>query len=78
MSVPVGKVEILKMYPVTFKEFLYTSDPQTYVFLESIQQIDPLPEIILNKLSVEFKRYLVCGGMPEAVSALLETKECKQ
>ena len=74
MSVPVGKVEILKMYPVTFKEFLYTSDPQTYVFLESIQQIDPLPEIILNKLSVEFKRYLVCGGMPEAVSALLENK----
>lgn len=74
MSVPVGKVEILKMYPVTFKEFLYASDPQIYAFLESIQQIDPLPEIILNKLSVEFKRYLVCGGMPEAVSALLENK----
>ena len=74
MSVPVGKVEILKMYPVTFKEFLYTSDPKIYTFLEGVQTTDPIPEIILNKLSVEFKRYLVCGGMPEAVSALLENE----
>lgn len=74
MSVPVGKVEILKMYPVTFKEFLYTSDPKIYTFLKGVQTTDPIPEIILNKLSVEFKRYLVCGGMPEAVSALLENE----
>ena len=71
MSVPVGKVQIFRMYPVTFKEFLRTSDPQTYTYAESIEHIEPVPEIILHKLEVEYKRYLVCGGMPEAVAALL-------
>ena len=74
MSVPVGKVQIIRMYPVTFREFLRTSDPQAYTYVNSIEQIEPLPEIILNKLVVEYKRYLVCGGMPEAVAALLENE----
>lgn len=71
MSVPVGKVQLIEVYPVTFKEFLRASDPQTFTYLDSIKQSAPLPEIIFQKLVVEYKRYLVCGGMPEAVTALL-------
>jgi len=71
MSVPVGKVQIIQMYPITFKEFLRTSDPQTFTYVNTLEHIEPLPEIILNKLALEYKRYLVCGGMPEAVSTLL-------
>jgi uncharacterized protein len=71
MSVPVGKVQLIQTYPITFKEFLRTSDNETYTFVNSLEQIEPLPEIILHKLAVEYKRYLVCGGMPEAVTALL-------
>ncbi len=71
MSVPVGKVEILRMYPVTFREFLRASYSQLFDYVDSLAQIEPLPEIILHKLEVEFKRYLVCGGMPEAVVSLL-------
>lgn len=71
MSVPVGKVQLIEVYPVTFKEFLRASDPQTFTYLDSIKQSAPLPEIIFHKLAVEYKRYLVCGGMPEAVTALL-------
>lgn len=71
MSVPVGKVQIINMYPVTFREFLRASDGQTYTYVNSLEQIEPLPQIILNKLEVEYKRYLICGGMPESVTALL-------
>lgn len=71
MSVPVGKVQIINMYPVTFREFLRASDSQTYTYVNNLEQIEPLPQIILNKLEVEYKRYLICGGMPESVTALL-------
>ncbi len=72
MTVPVGKVNIMRMYPITFKEFLHASDPRTYDYVQSIREIAHLPEIILNKVTTEYRRYQVAGGMPEAVVALLE------
>lgn len=74
MSVPVGKVQIVKMLPVSFKEFLQTSDERTYRYINGLNTVDALPEIILSKLELEYKRYLICGGMPEAMVALLENK----
>lgn len=74
MTVPVGKVRIIDMYPITFKEFLRASDADTYYYLESLDEIRHLPEIIMNKLRTEYRRYQVSGGMPEAVVALLENQ----
>ena len=74
MTVPVGKVRVMKMYPISFKEFLRSSDPKTYEYVNSLETLDHLPEIILNKLRTEYRRYQVSGGMPEAVKALLEDK----
>ena len=74
MTVPVGKVKVMKMFPITFKEFLRASDSQTYEYIESLGEIRHLPEIILNKLRTEYRRYQVCGGMPEAVVALLDNQ----
>ena len=74
MTVPVGKVRIINMYPVTFKEFLRASDLRTYEYIDSLDEIRHLPEIIMNKLRTEYRRYQVCGGMPEAIVALLEDK----
>ncbi|MCX6326531.1 MAG: DUF4143 domain-containing protein [Bacteroidia bacterium] len=74
MSVPVGKVEILSMRPISFKEFLRQSDEKIYSFIENISKIEPLPEIIFNRLSEEHKRYQLCGGMPEAVVSLLDNR----
>ena len=71
MTVPVGKVRIMRMYPITFREFLRASDRKTYDFVDNLQGIQHLPEIIFNKLKTEYRRYLVCGGMPEAVISLL-------
>ena len=74
MTVPVGKVRIINMYPVTFKEFLRASDLRTFEYIDSLDEIRHLPEIIMNKLRTEYRRYLVCGGMPEVIVALLEDK----
>ena len=74
MTVPVGKVNIVNMFPVTFKEFLRASDASTYEFLDSLDEIRHLPEIIMNKLRTEYRRYQVSGGMPEAVVALLDNQ----
>ena len=74
MTVPVGKVNIIDMYPITFKEFLRASDTQTYDYIDSLEEIRHLPEIIMNKLRTEYRRYQVSGGMPEAVVALLENQ----
>ena len=74
MTVPVGKVKIINMFPVTFKEFLRASDVRTYEYINSLDEIRHLPEIIMNKLRTEYRRYQVSGGMPEAIVSLLEDK----
>lgn len=74
MTVPVGKVTVIRMYPLTFREFLHASDEKTFNYVEGIERLEHLPIIILNKLKTEYRRYQVCGGMPEAAVALLENK----
>ena len=74
MTVPVGKVDLVKLFPMTFKEFLRSSDLSTYEYVNSIEKIEHLPEIILNKLKTEYRRYQVSGGMPEVVKKFLENK----
>ena len=74
MTVPVGKVEVIRMFPVTFKEFLRASDEKTLDYVESLEEPKHLPEIILNKLKTEYRRYMICGGMPDAAVAMLENQ----
>ena len=74
MTVPVGKVNVVRMYPLTFREFLRASDPPTYQYINSLNRIEHLPDIILNKLRTEYRRYQISGGMPEAAATLLSNK----
>ena len=78
MTVPVGKVQVMRMYPVTFKEFLRSCDPPTYEYLKTVTRPQNIPLIILDKLKTEYKRYMVCGGMPEAAVAMLDNKGMQQ
>lgn len=73
-SFPVGKVEFLRMYPVSFREFLRSDSPQVYDFLENLTEIAPLPEIVMGRAMEAYRRYQVCGGMPEAAIAMLENR----
>ncbi len=72
MAVPVGKVEVMRMYPVSFREFLKQSAPSEFNYIDSIVAPERLPDGVLNRLLLEYRRYMVCGGMPEAMVAMLE------
>lgn len=74
MKVPVGQVEIINVYPISFREYLRAADKNTFEYVEGVTTAEHLPEIILNKMKTEFRRYMVCGGMPEATSAMLDDK----
>ncbi len=72
---PVGKVEFLDIYPITFFEFLATSSPQLADYLKSIQIIESIPDFFLNQLLEQFKIYFITGGMPESIGSYLEVMD---
>jgi hypothetical protein len=77
-SFPVGKVDFLHLNPVCFSEFLSAADTKLFDYLESIDRIEPLPDIFFHQLVEKLKMYFICGGMPEAVVALLEKKDTEK
>jgi predicted AAA+ superfamily ATPase len=74
-SFPVGKVDHMKLYPLTFKEFLRSADVDMYEYLETLKQVKPLPDIFFNRIYDSFLKYLICGGMPSAAKIMLEEKD---
>ncbi len=77
-SFPVGKVDFLNIYPISFLEFLQGSDKSLYDYLVGITKIEPIPDIFFNQLLDKFKMYYISGGMPEAVVELLDTGDVVQ
>lgn len=74
ISFPVGKVDRLQMYPLTFSEFLRADGGQT--IFEGIQKhpaTRELSELYTNKLEKALKYYYIVGGMPEVVAKWVET-----
>lgn len=77
-SFPVGKVEFLRMFPVSFREFLQSDAPQMYEYIEKMSEIAPLPEIVMGRVGEAYRRYMVCGGMPAAAKAMLEKNSVQE
>ena len=77
-SFPVGKVNHIYMYPLTFTEFLKTKDPALHEYVQSIRSIEPLPQIFFDKLHEAFISYSICGGMPEAAFLMLDFEDMKK
>lgn len=77
-SFPVGKVEFLRMFPVSFREFLQSDAPQMYEYIENMSEIAPLPEIVMGRVGEAYRRYMVCGGMPAAAKAMLEKNSVQE
>lgn len=73
-SFPVGKVDFMTLYPVSFAEYLRVADEQLYHSYEMIDEVMAVPEVIHQQLIDAYKMYLVLGGMPEVVSAYIDTR----
>lgn len=74
-SFPVGKVEYLEMHPMTFTEFLIADGCQNLVdYMNSINIIEKIPDIIFSQLNDKLKYYLIIGGMPEVINTWITTR----
>ncbi len=74
-SYPVGKVNLLDVYPMTFDEFLEATDEGLYAYYGSIQKEQPIEEIFHSRLTESYHYYLIIGGMPECVDSWIKYKD---
>ena len=78
-SFPVGKVEFLNMYPMTFSEFLIADDCSNLVdYMKSIKEISAIPKLFEDQLIEKLKVYYIVGGMPEAVYSWVSYKDIEK
>lgn len=75
-SFPVGKVDFMNMYPMTFSEFLIADNCENLVeYMKQINKIENIPDIFFNQLEEKLKVYFIIGGMPEVVKLWVEEKD---
>lgn len=65
-SFPVGKVDHINLYPISFSEFLEQKDAGLFRYYMSINTLEPLPQIFFDRLMQAFNAFRISGGMPEA------------
>lgn len=76
-SVPVGSLRIMTMYPLDFEEFLIANNFGQYA-IDTIKSKllarETLSESIHTRLMDLFRKYLIVGGMPDAVNEYVKTQ----
>lgn len=74
-SYPVGMVNLLDIYPLTFDEFLDAVDPALFAYYGGIEKGQQIEEIFHNRLLEAYNHYLIIGGMPECVVSWVKYKD---
>lgn len=77
-SIPVGFEEIVNMYPMDFEEWLWANGMKQ-IHLDYLKkcmtEITPVDEALHERFKELLHQYVIVGGMPEAVSTFMETKQ---
>lgn len=80
-SIPMGSIRKVRMYPLDFEEFLYANGMNELVISslrKKFERLESLEEPMHNKMMDLFRKYLLVGGLPDAVNAYIETKNIQQ
>ncbi len=75
-SIPMGSIRKVRMYPLDFEEFLYANGMNELVIAAlktKFEKLESLDEAMHNKIMDLFRKYLLVGGLPDAVNAFLQT-----
>lgn len=76
VGIPVGRVQFLYMYPMSFVEFLWALGKDMLVDAISTTSVQaPLSDVIHDKLNRLLGEYIAIGGMPEAVLHWSQTQD---
>lgn len=73
-SFPVGKVDFLKLYPLSFSEFLMATGNERFAKLLKKQDFEMITNFKQTYIDA-LKQYYFVGGMPEAVQSFAESKD---
>lgn len=76
-SIPMGSIRKVRMFPLDFEEFLYANGLNDIVIdsmRKKFERLEALDEAMHNKMMDLFRKFLLVGGMPDAVNSYLENK----
>ena len=76
-SIPIGSIDVVHMYPLDFEEFLLANGFNSMAInsmKSRFEKLECLEEITHNKVLDLFKKYLIVGGLPDAVNSFIEKK----
>ncbi len=76
-SIPIGSIELMRMYPLDFEEWLYANGFNEFsiaALQKKFASCDSLDEATHLKMMDLFKKYLLVGGLPDAVNTYLAQK----
>lgn len=80
-SIPMGSIRKVRMYPLDFEEFLYANGMNDLVISsmrKKFERMEALEESMHSKMMDLFRKYLLVGGLPDAVNTYLETKNIQR
>lgn len=76
-SIPMGSIRKIRMFPLDFEEFLYANGMNELVITalrRKFERLESLDEPMHNKIMDLFRKYLLIGGLPDAVNAYIDKK----
>lgn len=76
-SIPMGSIEVKHMYPLDFEEFLFANGFNEFsinVLHHKFKQLESLDEPTHRKVLDLFRKYLLVGGLPDAVNMYVAEK----
>lgn len=79
-SVPMGSIRKVRMFPLDFEEFLYANGMNEAVISamqKKFEKLEALDEPMHNKIMDMFRKFLLVGGMPDAVNSYIEKKNIR-
>ena len=77
-SYPVGMVNLLNIYPLSFEEFLQAVSSNLFTYYQTITPDTQIEDYFHHQLIELYNYYLIIGGMPECVSSWLEEKNVQR
>lgn len=79
ISFPVGKVDRMEMFPMSFEEFVAADGGEKYIAgIKKMELPREIPEAYSIPLEKYLKNYYIVGGMPEAVQTWVDTHDYKE
>ncbi len=79
-SIPMGSIRKVRMFPLDFEEFLYANGVNELAVTSmrtKFEKMESLEEATHNKMMDFFRKYLLVGGLPDAVNTYLQDKNIR-